>query len=130
VSSEVFPWEEGWRLITREHAIAASANVARKHGYALGVHGSRCRDVDLVAVPWTDEAADPELLVDAIASAIPGTVIGAVTSKPHGRKAWAIYPRYGTAADHWYVDLSVMPRRPLPVWATDEAERRRRVSAR
>lgn len=30
--------------------------VARGCGYAIGLHGSMKRDVDLIAVPWTDEA--------------------------------------------------------------------------
>jgi hypothetical protein len=30
--------------------------VARSLGYALTVHGSLVRDIDLVAVPWTSDA--------------------------------------------------------------------------
>jgi len=30
--------------------------LARKCGYAIGVHGSLARDIDLIAVPWTREA--------------------------------------------------------------------------
>lgn len=30
---------------------------ARELGYALALHGSMARDLDLVAIPWTDDAA-------------------------------------------------------------------------
>lgn len=42
------------------------AAVARPLGYAIAVHGSMRRDLDLVAVPWTDDAAPAENLVEAI----------------------------------------------------------------
>jgi hypothetical protein len=40
--------------------------VARRHGYALAVHGSLARDIDLVAIPWIVEADEPEILAEAI----------------------------------------------------------------
>lgn len=36
---------------------------AKRHGYALAVHGSLTRDMDLIAVPWTHEAAPAEVLM-------------------------------------------------------------------
>ena len=98
-------------LVTREHAIAAATNVARQLGYAIGVHGSQLRDLDLVAVPWTDDAVTPLELVKSIAYAVPGVLAGKGEKKPHGRIAWLIYPRYRWGIDAWYIDLSVMPRR-------------------
>lgn len=89
---------------------------ARRYGYALGLHGSMRRDLDLIAAPWTEEAVPPEDLVKGIAVAVGGYVrketrgcqerdeTGA-TSKPHGRRAWVIH----LGADA-YIDLSVMPR--------------------
>ena len=38
----------------------ALAEVARAHGYALMVHGTVARDLDLVACPWT-ESPGPSL---------------------------------------------------------------------
>lgn len=101
-------------LVTREHAIAAAQNAMRNQGYAVAVHGSRVRDLDLIAVPWTDETPHTPLAVaEMIADAIPGTVIGKPTKKPHGRVAFVIHPlsplQHGF--DRWYIDLSVMPRR-------------------
>jgi hypothetical protein len=31
--------------------------IAREHGWALAVHGTLVRDIDLIAVPWVEEAA-------------------------------------------------------------------------
>lgn len=99
-------------LITREHAIAVARNVGRKCGYAVAVHGSQIRDLDLLAVPWTDETAyTPQMLAEDIAIALPGVVHGKWEKKPHGRVAIVIYPRVAYGFDHWYIDLSVMPRR-------------------
>lgn len=39
---------------------------ARKHGYALAIHGTVATDLDLVAIPWTNEAVSAEELRDAL----------------------------------------------------------------
>ena len=46
--------------------------VAQRFGYAIAQHGSLARDIDLVAIPWTDEAVAPELLVEAIVGLVKG----------------------------------------------------------
>lgn len=81
--------------------------VARQLGYALCVHGSLVRDLDLVAAPWVEDAAGPVELVAAIAQACGGVFVAngeQPSQKPHGRLAWTIH----TGAE-MYVDLSVMP---------------------
>lgn len=89
--------------------------VAREYGYALTVHGSMATDLDLVAVPWVDEAAPPSKLLEAIRTAVDGLLVGKPSQKPHGRRAWSIHPKVYTPVlrDVWepYIDLSVMPRR-------------------
>lgn len=40
--------------------------IARKHGYALTIHGTLTNDLDLVAIPWIDEAADAVTLTKAL----------------------------------------------------------------
>lgn len=94
--------------------------VARSQGYALGLHGSGERDLDLIAVPWVEHAFEAEKLVEALRSAVGGFIVnepdaqvGDYTKrspepKPHGRLAWSIY----LYAPHGrlYIDLSVMPR--------------------
>lgn len=94
--------------------------VARDHGYALGLHGSMARDLDLIACPWTEAAAPAEVLVEAIRDAVGGTIRNDPPTKgnkyvldtrnpgekPHGRLAWSI--RF--SGHRFYIDLSVMPR--------------------
>lgn len=29
--------------------------IAKEHGYAVGVHGSLARDIDLILVPWIEK---------------------------------------------------------------------------
>jgi hypothetical protein len=89
--------------------------VARRHGYALGVHGSLQYDIDLIAVPWDDSATDAESLADAIRKAVEAVAGKGYTNpldpnptqKPHGRLAWSFHFGVGP-----YVDLSVTPRIP------------------
>lgn len=89
---------------------------AKELGYAVGIHGTMTRDLDLMAVPWIDEAADPHALVQIIADTVGGYVIGDGTSErgyvcdnpteqPHGRMSWNIC--WGGSV---FIDLSVMPR--------------------
>ncbi len=81
---------------------------ARALGYALAVHGTLARDLDLVAVPWVDGAAPAEDLVRSLAQQIAwtqdnlGYLVQGPEKKPHGRLAWTI-PLVGDA----FVDLSV-----------------------
>ena len=84
--------------------------LAREHGYALGVHGSLDRDMDLIAVPWTETASAPEDLVRALNEWVSPFVekeqaLSGPEAKPHGRMAWNI-----TLGGGAFVDLSIMPR--------------------
>lgn len=105
--------------------------IARKHGYALAIHGSMARDLDLIAVPWTDEAEPAEVVAAALKehagactyreiNAFHGTPADRLdwieglagkdpTSKPHGRLAWSLHLDHGA-----YIDLSVLPRASSP----------------
>jgi len=85
----------------------AMVRVARRHGYALALHGSLRRDCDLVAVPWTEASSAPERLIDALVKRTGGYVPPgeAKVVKAHGRMTWVIYVGGGG-----YLDLSVMPR--------------------
>jgi len=106
--------------------LPALREVARRHGYALAVHGSLERDIDLLAVPWRDGAFDADTLARAIhaaCEAVMGCAVGPAgwtasakwepppgslpnpAHKPHGRRAWSIHLGGGP-----YLDLSIMPR--------------------
>jgi hypothetical protein len=88
---------------------------ARELGYNLIVHGSLRRDIDMVAVPWVQEAVSGDELIRELEATIrtvdtkPPEEFDAhpttgPTEKPHGRRAWSIFVT-GT-----YFDISVMPR--------------------
>lgn len=84
--------------------VAPIRAVARELGWAIGEHGSRERDLDLIAVPWTEEAVDWTELVDKIATAINAIVNGKIEDKPRGRKALTLQ------IDGWFrpIDLSII----------------------
>jgi hypothetical protein len=106
-----FPANERDTFPSLYYAIVPDAKeVARGLGYALLLHGSMSRDLDLVAIPWTGEAASAEELVEAIRFKfqcwIGGVEIkGGMREKPHGRRAWSLH-----LGGHAFIDLSVMPR--------------------
>lgn len=92
--------------------------VAKKHGYALALHGSLRTDLDIVAIPWVEDCSDEETLVKAIVEACGGAISpnsGNPGIKSHGRHAWTILlmgcsATVPTSERATYVDLSVMPR--------------------
>ncbi len=97
-----------------DHCLPHLRDAARANGYALAVHGSLSRDLDLIAVPWTDEAAPLTDIVAALAEATKkatgwGHVTGRSdnswrTDKPHGRIAVTIL-----ASAELSLDISFMP---------------------
>jgi hypothetical protein len=112
--------------LTREkfhRLIEPLREVARQNGYALAVHGSLARDIDLIAVPWADVCAEPVALAEqimlkarevneGIAFMAPHEdsmwrQAGSPGAKPHGRLVWSFHLGGGP-----YIDLSVMPKRP------------------
>lgn len=105
------PASEFEGIITREHAIAAATNALRNQGYAIAVHGSRIKDLDLIAVPWRDTALSAQDVAEIVASAIPGFIEkGSPDAMPHGRLSFTIRPNWHYGFDHWYIDLAVFPR--------------------
>ena len=98
--------------------------IAHAHGYALGIHGSLNRDLDLMAMPWIEGAKPAAELIEALRVAVNGivhkngtpagrwngtefvhAVIENPSHKPHGRMAWNIHLECGL-----FIDISVMPR--------------------
>lgn len=106
----------------------------RECGYAIAVHGSMARDLDLIAVPWVEEAKSAEALIMRLLSVTGGHLKDGWSpvfedgvrvkdeagkekwdkvqgdepaDKPHGRRAWSIH--LGRHAN-LYLDVSVMPR--------------------
>jgi len=85
----------------------ALAEITRKHGYALAIHGTLGRDMDLICIPWVERPGEPSAVVEEITGTFAIHVIGGPpTQKPHGREAWTISIGHGECA----IDLSFMPR--------------------
>lgn len=103
-----------------ERFLARVRGVALECGYAIGVHGSLRRDLDLIAAPWTPEAVSAQQLVDELCERVPlhprdvnlygdehpWRMEPNPEMKPWGRLGWSL----GGCPTHQYVDLSVMPR--------------------
>jgi hypothetical protein len=97
------------------------ASKSKEYGYALALHGSMQRDLDVIAIPWIENASDPIELIRALEKVSGGfcaprkeengTVIGPYepVMKPHGRKAWIIaLSENGPRGP--YIDISVVPK--------------------
>lgn len=82
------------------------AEIARQHGYALAVHGSLARDLDLIAIPWVDDAGEPQRVIDAILAKFAVNLIGDVGQKPHGRIVYTLSVGWG----HCAIDIGFTPR--------------------
>lgn len=102
-----------------EALIEALRYVAFRYGYALAVHGSLKRDIDLIACPWRDSAVGAASLIDGLQKATEAIVgvarmrdidkdVGQPEKKPCGRLAWSLYLTYRD--DGPYLDISVMPK--------------------
>jgi hypothetical protein len=80
--------------------------LAKEIGYAIGVHGSLERDLDLIAAPWSEEALKRNYreVMQYIADGL-GAKLVEVEIKPLGRRACTIQ------MDGYFkpIDLSVMP---------------------
>lgn len=84
--------------------------LAREVGYAIGIHGTEERDLDLIAAPWSEAAVGNHDLIKHLAEGL-GAFVLEVTRKPLGRYAATIQ------IDGWYkaIDLTVCPiARPAP----------------
>jgi len=90
--------------------IPVITRIARRHGYAIGVHGSMGRDLDLIAVPWVETANTPQALLAELCRYLDGTLVETTkdaqhATRPHGRTCYnIIFP----GAWH-FIDISFMP---------------------
>ncbi len=64
------------------------------------------RDLDLIAVPWTEEAVSDRDLLDALSGTL-DCMYGPRNERPHGRIGYVLHGFAGCK----YVDLSVTPRK-------------------
>lgn len=99
--------------------LPAIREVAKTHGYAVGVHGSLARDFDLIAVAWSDGASSPTTVAEAIREVSGGRDYWRADpmNKPHGRIAFTFdWKKYKPISNNaGYCDLSVVN----PSWTED-----------
>ncbi len=81
------------------------AEIAKRHGYALAVHGSLQRDLDLIAVPWVECPSCPEDLLKEFCTVFALEKIGGIGQKPHGRTVYTLSCGFGQCA----IDIGFMP---------------------
>lgn len=81
------------------------AEVVRRHGYALAIHGSLQRDFDLIAIPWIDSPSSPDSVISALTTEFSLKPVGEVGVKPHGRRVWTLSCGWGEC----FLDLGFMP---------------------
>jgi hypothetical protein len=94
--------------------------LAWEEGYAIGMHGSFTRDLDVIAVPWADRVCEPEHLVRRICASIAGlrSLPSNPGTKPHGRLVWTLVPE--AFGDPRFVDLSIIPAQAAAARAAQE----------
>ncbi len=85
--------------------------IAQEHGYALAVHGSFTRDMDLIAVAWVENPKPHLEMLAAFQKAlgevrVDGQPYDSMEVKPCGRLAYTIASGGGG-----YLDISVIPPR-------------------
>ena len=83
--------------------------IAWSYGYAAVLHGSFTRDLDIVLIPWTNEASgDADQLIAMIAQAADLKPLkNDPVEQPHGRKSYTLlFPKFG---DPRFIDIGVVP---------------------
>lgn len=78
-------------------------------GYALALHGSMQSDMDLMAMPWVEDASPVDVLVSKLNDCIGETVwkesnLHLRETRPHGRMIYTL-----SMMGSWHIDLSVIP---------------------
>lgn len=77
----------------------------REVGYALAIHGTLERDVDLIAAPWTTDAVGNHDLLLYLSEKLDANIVE-IERKPWGRYAATLQIRSG-----WFkpIDISIAP---------------------
>ena len=81
---------------------------AQQCGYALAVHGSMARDLDLIALPWVATAEDPAELAFRLAVSCHGLLVGQTFDTPN-RRLFHINMPWRESENRNYIELSVTP---------------------
>ena len=100
--------------------------IAKEFGYNLVLHGSLNRDMDVILIPWVDQATDPDDLVTALAKYLGGKIqtygdprdplLSSEVINGAGRRSYIInLHRSGPVTNYldkeYYIDISVTPKK-------------------
>ena len=126
-----FQWHSVHNLhdlkIFYKQVIPKIRKAARRHGYAIGVHGSMVRDLDLIAVPWKENHSSPDQVAKAIQFAACGLRQKKYKweKKPCGRIA-TMFPicweEFNAVHGTGHIDLSLTPTKQERVMSLTNTE--------
>lgn len=92
--------------------------IGKRYGYNIVLHGSMARDLDLIAIPWSDEIGDTNEMLKEFCDKIGGEIMPEILEhkKPHGRIAKVIninrggyYGELYLQDPQTYIDISIIP---------------------
>ncbi len=89
--------------------------VALDCGWGLALHGSMASDMDMMSMPWVEDAKPVSELIKALSDCIDGTIwkdshFTPFLGKPHGRIVYTL-----SIFSDFYIDLSIMTPKNLNV---------------
>ncbi len=83
-------------------------------GWALGLHGSLSSDMDIMAMPWTEDAKPVEEMIKALSDCFTGNMYKDRHIVPHyGKPNNRVVYTMNIWAD-FYLDINVIEPLPLP----------------
>lgn len=88
-------------------------NAAMDNGWALGLHGSLSNDMDIMAMPWVEDAKPVDVMIKALSDCFTESPfkeqhLVAHNTKPHGRTVYTM----SIWAD-LHLDISIMSKTDL-----------------
>lgn len=77
-------------------------------GWSIALHGSMASDMDMMAMPWVEDAKSVEDLIAALSNCIDGTIwkenhFKPFYGKPHNRVVYTL-----SIYSDFYIDLSII----------------------
>lgn len=74
------------------------AKLFQRHGYALAVHGSVARDLDLIAIRWAHTCSTRRTVLTALQKEFAIRLVGPAEKKEHRRVAYTLCIGHGECA--------------------------------
>lgn len=123
------------KIKNNKEIVTKIREIARPMGWAIGEHGSMVRDIDLIAVPWVQDAKGAFDVFDAIHAVFGGDLRGSTlgnTRLPHGRQALMVIQKGSVSykgrngMDDWNppaIDISFVDPRTFSIQQSEELVR-------